>query len=124
MTSISADVVCHSDFVTLESGLGWTQLAEPLASEWSDGILMAAQCNIPEYLLRSKLVLGVGVWLVSDASKKHRKGSYAWVIASDTDILCQNSGLIYAEVRSMTSYRAEAFGVLILVVFLRRLFEH
>ena len=78
---------------------------------------------MPLYLLRSKLVLGVGIWLVSDASKQHGKGAYAWAISSETEILCHNSGLVFAEVHSMTSYCAEAFCVLSLVVFLHRLFE-
>ncbi len=90
--------------------------------DWSDGLLTSVSCCVPLYLLRSTLVLGVGVWLVSDASKKHGKGAYAWVIASEWDILCSNTGLVYAAVKSMTSYRAEAFGVLSLVTFLRRLF--
>ncbi len=60
---------------------------------------------------------------MSDASKQHGKEAYAWAIASEAEILCSNLGLVFAEVRSMTSYCAEAFGVLSLVVFLRRLFE-
>ncbi len=54
--------------------------------------------------------------------QKNGKGAYAWAIASHDDILCSNTGLVFAAVQSMTSYRAEAFGVLSLVVFLRRLF--
>ena len=88
------------------------------ASNWSDGLLMLVQCHIPWYLLWSQLVFGAEVWLVSDASKKHGKGAYAWAIASESEILCHNSGLVYAKVQSMNSYQVEAFGILSLVVFL------
>ncbi len=120
---IPADVLQSSEFLSLQSTseLASTPWVEP--GIWSDGLLTDVHCSIPIYLLRSTLVLGVGIWLVSDASKQHGKGAYAWAIASESEILCSNSGLVFAEVRSMTSYCAEAFGVLSLVVFLRRLFE-
>ncbi len=120
---VPVHVLVFPDFYALESpALPFCCPTTPQV-KWSDGLLTSVRSFIPLYLLRSKLILGVGIYLVSDASKKHGKGAYAWVIALDEDILCQNSGLVYAEAKSMTSYRAEAFGVLSLVVFLRRLFE-
>ncbi len=73
--------------------------------------------------MKSTLLFGVGIWLVSDASKKHGHRAYAWVIANEASILCHNTGTVFAAFHSMTSYREEAFGVLSLVVFLRQLFS-
>ena len=116
---IPVDVVGSADFFTLELPAAFPLQQELASGNWSDGLLTTVHCKIPLYLLRSKLVLGIGIWLVSDASKKHGKKAYAWTIATESEILCYNSGLIYVAVNSMTSYRAEKFGVLSLVVFLR-----
>ena len=116
------DVRTTTEFFTMDSTVNFVVPSDLVVGNWSDGLLTSVQLHIPAYLLRSKLVLGVDIWLVSDASKKHGKGAYAWIIASKTDTLCTNTGLVFAAVNSMTSYRAEAFGVLSLVVFLRRLF--
>ncbi len=61
------------------------------------------------------------MWLVSNASKQHGKGAYGWTITSASELLGKNTGLVYSEENSVTSYLVEAFGVLSLVVFLRRI---
>ena len=69
------------------------------------------------------ITLGIGVWLVSDASKQGAKGTYAWVVADYDDIYCSNTGIVCGCVESVTSYRAEVFGVLSLTTFLWSLFK-
>ncbi len=105
------DVRTTSEFLIMDSAVNFVLSSVLDVGDWSDGLLTSVQLQIPAYLLRSKLVLGVGIWLVSDASKKHGKGAYAWTIALETDILCSNKGLVFAAVNSMTAYHAKAFGV-------------
>ncbi len=62
--------------------------------------------------------------MVSDASKMESNATYAWAIADYEDVLCSNTGIVCGCKESITSYRAEAFGVLSLVTFLWRLFRN
>ena len=61
---------------------------------------------------------------MSDASKQGAKGTYVWAIADYDDIFCSNTGIVCGCVESITSYWAEAFGVLSLVTFLWHMFKH
>ena len=119
---IPVDVVQCKEFLTLESSTIFTRAQVFIAMDWMDGLLTSVISCVPLYMLHLKLVVGVGIWLILNASKKHGKGAYAWVIATDTDMLCHNTGIVYAVVNNMTSYRAEAFGVLSSVMFFRWLF--
>ena len=119
---VSVDAIPNVDFISMALMVDLEFPPVTVTSNWYNGLLTSVVYNVPAFLVQSKLVLGVDIWLMSDASKKHGRGAFAWVIATATDILCYNSGLVFAEVKSMTSYRAEAFGVLSLVVFLCQLF--
>ena len=86
-TCIPVDVKSSLEFLTLESTLKMSQPEQVVSGEWSEGLLISLRCPIPTYLLRWKLFLRVAMWLVSDASKKHGKGAYAWVISLESEIL-------------------------------------
>lgn len=57
------------------------------------------------------------MWIVSDGSHKEEKGTYGWVIATDTNVVWQGNGR--ARGNPMNSHRAEAYGMLASLVFLR-----
>ena len=62
-------------------------------------------------------LLDTNTYIVSDGGHIDPYGSFGWVIATDSTILIENSGA--ARGTPMSSYRAEAYGKLSWILFLK-----
>ncbi len=91
---------------------------------WDEFLLSEVKWHFVPEDVHDIIELGIGVWMVSDASKMESNATYAWAIADYDDVLCSNTGIVCGCKESITSYRAEAFGVLSLVTFLWSLFKN
>lgn len=76
----------------------WEQELIKYHSIATDTITAAASLNRP-YII------------ATDGSKENKKGSYGWVMATDTgEIIAKGNGIAYGS--DMTSFRSEAYGIL------------
>ena len=63
-----------------------------MTTTWDTFLLSEVIWYIKREDTRDFIEMGIGVWMVSDASKQEAKGTYAWAIADHEDIYCSNTG--------------------------------
>ena len=75
--AIPADVVSRGPHLCVTSDTSQKWFPSKAVEDWLKFFLSDVSMHIPVYNLKSTLLLGVGILLVSDACKKHGKGAYA-----------------------------------------------
>ncbi len=95
-------IVSPNDQVTAS----FSQQAIPptVTVSWDQFLLSEVKWNIIPEDTQDFIELGIGVWMVSDASKQESKGTFAWAIADYKDIYVSNTGMVCGCVESITSY--------------------
>lgn len=86
----------------------WDQFRLQLAPWEADLLRFTAEVTETERLLRFLSIQDRTLYIVSDGGCKDDRGSFGWVIASETEVLWKGWGT--ARGHPMSSYRAEAYG--------------
>ena len=77
--------------------------------QWCKEITTEVQVLGDENALENFIRRNEQLWVVSDASQKDNKGAFAWIISTHDTELYTNTGIVYGQEESQTSFRTEAF---------------
>ncbi len=117
---------CNSSLTPIDTGSTFDEYIQHLPT-WERLLLTSIETTAPPATIANRLREDLdhqpaGAWAVPDGSVK-RYGTFGWTIAlSGGTILVKGKGWAFG--RPMDSYRAEAFGILAIMLWIHHLFQY